>query len=64
MRHLIAVLFTLGLTACSSVSVDDYRDRQPAFSPEQSFAGALTTPWAVSAPAKNCSGENAGWRSR
>ena len=42
MRHLITVLFTLGLTACSSVSVEDYRDRQPAFSPEQFFAGALT----------------------
>ncbi|MED5355776.1 MAG: DUF3833 family protein, partial [Pseudomonadota bacterium] len=42
MRHLITVLFILGLTACSSVSVDDYRDRQPAFSPEQFFAGALT----------------------
>ena len=42
MRHFIAVLFTLGLTACSSVSVDDYRDRQPRFSPVQFFAGALT----------------------
>jgi len=42
MRHLITVLFILGVTACSSVSVDDYRDRQPAFSPEQFFAGALT----------------------
>ena len=39
MRPLSAVLFTLGLTACSSVSVDDYRDRQPALSPEQFFAG-------------------------
>ena len=42
MRHLIAVLFALGLTACSSVSVDDYRDREPRFLPEQFFAGALT----------------------
>ena len=30
MRYLIAVL-TLGLTACSSVSVDDYRDRRLLF---------------------------------
>ena len=37
MRHLITVLFTLGLTACSSVSVEDYRDRQPAFHPSNSL---------------------------
>ena len=41
MRHLIAVLLTLGLTACSSVSIDDYYDRQPVFSPETFFSGAL-----------------------
>ena len=37
---LIGIL--IGLTACGSTSVDDYRAREPAFAPEEFFNGALT----------------------
>lgn len=35
-------LLLLGLTGCTSVSVDDYAARQPAFEPESFFSGFLT----------------------
>jgi hypothetical protein len=38
-----AVLGVLaGFTACGSASIDDYQTREPAFSPEDFFNGALT----------------------
>ena len=45
-----SVLFTSG---CGSVAVTDYRDRQPAFAPNEFFAAALTAHGVV----KNFNGE-------
>lgn len=42
MRLVIALVFTVLLSACSSVSVQDYGSRSPVFSAEGFFSGALT----------------------
>lgn len=41
-RILVAVVLLLGLTACSQVTVTDYRDARPLLDIEQFFNGALT----------------------
>jgi len=52
-KLLIITWLCMGITACSGVNVEDYRDNTPTLSPEQFFDGSLTAHGVV----KNRSGK-------